>query len=92
MQDLKARLVRAFACPSPSICAGVHDIRCTQRNRFLDGTPSRVAAFVPQALAACCSAASSNERVDEDAGKRRRFAACAGFFRRFDEAVHGGSS
>jgi hypothetical protein len=60
MQDLKARLVRAFACP--------------------------------QARAVCCSAASSNERVDEDAGKRRRFAACAGFFRRFDEAVHGGFS
>jgi hypothetical protein len=93
MQDLKARLVRAFACPSPSMCVGVHGgIRCAQRNRLLDGTPSRVPAVVPQALAACCSAASSNERVDEDAGKRRRFAACAGNFRRFDEAVHGGSS
>jgi hypothetical protein len=63
-----------------------------QRNRFFDGAPSRVAAVALQTLAACCSAASSNERVDEDAGKRRRFAACAGFFRRFDEVVHARSS
>jgi hypothetical protein len=64
-------------------------IRCAQRNRRLVGTPSPVVA---QALTVCCSAASSDERVDEDAGKRRRFAACTGFFRRFDEAVHGRSS